>query len=91
MPKLILYQYEECPFCTKVRAFLTEMKIKFKKVNVSFDHNDPLRKKLAKESGVKTVPIIEVDGEFIGESEKIIHFVEQKILKNSSKGLNGKR
>ena len=85
MPKLILYQYEECPFCTKVRAFLTEMKIKFKKVNVSFDHNDPIRKKIAKKSGVKTVPVIEVNGEFIGESEKIIHFIEKLNLTKSSK------
>lgn len=83
MPKIILYQYEECPFCAKVRAFLNEMKIKFKKVNVPYDHEDPIRKKIAKESGVKTVPVIEIDGKFIGESEKIIHFVEKNILRKS--------
>ncbi|MDP3990352.1 MAG: glutaredoxin domain-containing protein [archaeon] len=83
MPEITLYQYEECPFCAKVRAFLNEMKIKFKKINVSYDHDDSLRKKLFKESGVKTVPVIEFAGEFIGESEKIIRFVEQKILRKN--------
>jgi len=80
MPEITLYQYEECPFCAKVRSFLTEMEIKFKKINVSYDHDDSLRKKLFKESGVKTVPVIEFDGRFIGESEKIIYFIEKNIL-----------
>ena len=81
--QLILYQFEECPYCAKVRGVLEGKGLKYEKVNVVRNREDSLRKKLAEKSGVLTVPVLKVrDGkgkeEYIGESEKIIEFLEKK-------------
>lgn len=67
-----LYQFETCPFCEKVRAKLEELDFKYKKVNVSRDKESEERKKLLEKSGIQTVPVIEIDGKFTGESDVII-------------------
>ena len=77
-PKIIIYQFEECPFCTKVRLFLKELKLSFTTINVAHDREDPLRKELAKKSGVPTVPVVSIDGKYIGDSQKIIGYFQKK-------------
>ena len=76
--KIKLYQFEECPFCAKVRAKLDELGIsdKVEKINMERDREDPKRKELAEKSGVLTVPVIEIDGKFTGESDVIIKKLE---------------
>ncbi len=69
---VVLYQFEECPYCAKVRAALDDLKIPYKKVNVPRDRTDSLRKMLLEKSGVATVPIAQIGGEFVGESSIII-------------------
>lgn len=81
MATIALYQFEECPFCAKVRATMEKLGLQYKKVNVPQDRNDPLRKKLLKESGVPTVPVLEIDGKFIGESGIIIKYVKERFSK----------
>ncbi len=76
MGKIILYQFENCPFCAKVRAKLAEKGLKYEKVDVSTDRSDSLRKKLLEKSGVATVPVIEIEGKFIGESDAIIDYLD---------------
>jgi glutathione S-transferase len=51
---------------------LAEMGLNFKKAEMVRDRGDPKRKWLAEKSGVPTVPVIEIDGKFIGDSAKII-------------------
>uniref|UniRef100_A0A0E0P6B0 Glutaredoxin domain-containing protein n=2 Tax=Oryza TaxID=4527 RepID=A0A0E0P6B0_ORYRU len=55
---VVLYQYQACPFCNKVRAFLDYHDIPYKVVEVN-----PLSKKEIKWSEYKKVPILTVDGE----------------------------
>ena len=81
--QLTLYQFEECPYCAKVRAVLDGKGLRYEKVNVARNREDILRKKLAEKSGVLTVPVLKVTDEngkeeYIGESEKIIEFLEKK-------------
>ena len=80
MKNLTLYQFEECPFCAKVRTKLEEMKIKYKKVNAPTEREDPLRKELLEKSGVHTVPVLKIETsektEYIGDSSEIIKFLE---------------
>ncbi len=76
MSNLTLYQFEECPFCAKVRSALEKLKAPYRKVNVPRNREDPLRKKLFQESGVPTVPVLEIDGRFIGDSEDIVKYLE---------------
>ena len=76
MTKITLYQFEDCPFCAKVRAKLEELGFKYKKVNMPRDREDPQRKEIAEKSGVQTVPVIDIDGTFIGDSDIIIEKLE---------------
>ena len=41
------------------------------------DRENPERKELFAKSGVPTVPVINIDGKFIGDSAKIIEFLEK--------------
>ncbi|XP_020245727.1 prostaglandin E synthase 2-like isoform X2 [Asparagus officinalis] len=67
MPKdVVLYQYEACPFCNKVRAFLDYHDIPYKIVEVN-----PLSKKEIKWSDYQKVPILVVDGQQMIDSSGI--------------------
>ncbi|KAL8132800.1 uncharacterized protein LOC141712246 [Apium graveolens] len=68
MPKqVVLYQYEACPFCNKVKAFLDYCDVPYQIVEVN-----PFSKKEIKWSDYKKVPILVVDGEQMNDSSVII-------------------
>ena len=77
MPKITLYQFEECPYCARVRAKLNELGMEYEKINVPRDRESPIRRMIAEKSGVMTVPVIEIDGKFTGESAVIIEKLER--------------
>lgn len=64
---LVLYQYDSCPFCNKVRAFLDFHNVPYVLVEV-----DPLTQSAIKWSSHKKVPLAVLNGEPIGESNVII-------------------
>jgi len=74
---IILYQFEDCPYCEKVRQKLKELKAQYKTVNVSYDREDSSRKELLLKSGVATVPVIKIGEKYIGESSDIIAYLEK--------------
>ncbi|CAN0871985.1 Prostaglandin E synthase 2 [Linum grandiflorum] len=75
IPKdVVLYQYEGCPFCNKVKAFLDYYSIPYKVVEVN-----PISKKEIKWSDYKKVPILTVDGEQMVDSSEIISELSQRI------------
>ncbi|KAG2698302.1 hypothetical protein I3760_07G145400 [Carya illinoinensis] len=71
---VVLYQYEACPFCNKIKAFLDYYKIPYEVVEVN-----PINKKEIKWSDYKKVPILKVDGEQMVDSSDIIDKLFQKI------------
>ncbi|XP_010069797.2 prostaglandin E synthase 2 [Eucalyptus grandis] len=71
---VVLYQYEACPFCNKVKAFLDYYKIPYKVVEVN-----PISKKEIKWSDYKKVPILMVDGNPMNDSSAIIDQLFGKI------------
>ncbi|OEL16791.1 Prostaglandin E synthase 2 [Dichanthelium oligosanthes] len=71
---VVLYQYQACPFCNKVRAFLDYHDIPYKVVEVN-----PLSKKEIKWSDYKKVPILTVDGEELVDSSDIINILQRRI------------
>ena len=81
MANITLYQLPTCPFCTRVRAKLEEMNVRFDIVNVAGSREDPQRKEIFEKSGVPTVPVIEIDGKFIGDSGEIIKYLEEHFSK----------
>ncbi|KAM4106548.1 hypothetical protein ACB094_04G072300 [Castanea mollissima] len=84
VPKdVVLYQYEACPFCNKVKAFLDYYDIPYKVVEVN-----PISKKEIKWSDYQKVPILMVDGEQLIDSSVIIDKLGGKI--HSDKRANSK-
>ncbi|XP_020574388.1 prostaglandin E synthase 2 [Phalaenopsis equestris] len=80
LPKdVVLYQYEACPFCNKVKAFLDYHDIPYKVVEVN-----PFSKKEIKWSDYKKVPILVVDGEQLVDSSDIIDKLNHKIHPKNS-------
>ncbi|CAI9755821.1 unnamed protein product [Fraxinus pennsylvanica] len=71
---VVLYQYEACPFCNKVKAFLDYYDIPYKVVEVN-----PINKKEIKWSDYKKVPILMVDGDQMVDSSDIIDKLAKKI------------
>ncbi|XP_010273989.1 PREDICTED: prostaglandin E synthase 2-like isoform X2 [Nelumbo nucifera] len=76
LPKeVVLYQYEACPFCNKVKAFLDYHHIPYKVVEVN-----PLSKKEIKWSDYKKVPILTVDGEQLVDSSGFVLWVDNHLV-----------
>eukprot|EP00793_Prasinoderma_coloniale_P005468 PRCOL_00004876-RA len=72
---IVLYQYEVCPFCCKVKAYLDGRGIPYRTVEVN-----PLFKKEIKFSpDYRKVPIVMVNGEQLNDSSHIIDAIEAKI------------
>jgi microsomal prostaglandin-E synthase 2 len=81
IPKdLVLYQYEACPFCNKVKAFLDYHDLPYKIVEVN-----PLGKKEIKWSDYKKVPILMVDGKQLNDSSAIIDKLDSQIHPNKGR------
>ncbi len=74
-----LYQYEDCPYCEKVRRKLAEFGLPYEKIEV-----DPANKPAAVLSVGHTVPVIDDDGLVMNESGEIVKYLEQKYGKNAS-------
>jgi len=72
--EVVLYQYDACPFCNKVKAFLDYHDIPYKVVEVN-----PMGKKELKWSDYKKVPVLVVDGEQMNDSTAIISELTRRI------------
>jgi glutaredoxin len=77
MPNIILYQFEICPFCKNVRDKLKEKNLEYEKIDVEYDRKSHLRKELFNKTGIFTVPIIKIDDKYIGDSNKIISYLDK--------------
>ncbi len=63
--KATLYTKPTCPYCVQAKALLAQKKIKFEDHDIS--NNPSLRKKISDSvGGYGTVPMIFLDGNFIG-------------------------
>ena len=75
---LELYQFEECPYCRRVRAKLTDLGITYIIHNVPRDR--ALRDELEKVSGQRFVPVLvdkEHDVIIADDDENIIQHLER--------------
>ena len=74
LPTVVLYQYESCPFCNKVRAYLDWRRIPDSVVEV-----DPLFKGALAFSEYKKVPLAVIDGVAVPDSTAIIDALEARL------------
>ncbi len=74
---LLLFQKEECPFCSKVRHFMTDNEISF--LSVSSAKGSPSRRILTKLGGKDQLPyLVDLDaGVAMYEAEKIIDYLDE--------------
>jgi microsomal prostaglandin-E synthase 2 len=77
---VVLYQYDVCPFCNKVKAFLDYNNIAYDVVEVN-----PLTKTEIKkfEHEWKKVPVLVVDGVALYNSRDIIKTVDRRVKEHS--------
>ena len=73
---ITLYQFQSCPFCSKVRALLTFTKQSYEIVEVS-----PFGMKELNFTDHKKVPVLKDGDEVIVESAKIIEHINTKYSK----------
>jgi glutaredoxin 3 len=71
--KVTVYSTQSCPWCKKVKAFLTENKVKFSDKDVGSDTK--AAQEMIKKSGQQGVPVTEVDGNIV------VGFDEAKLKK----------
>lgn len=68
---IVLYQYETCPFCNKVRAYLDYTKVKYRVVEVN-----PMTKAEKKVNpqlaAIKEVPVLTINGHILTDSTPTI-------------------
>lgn len=72
--KILLYQYDVCPFCCKVKAILDFHKIPYEVIEVN-----PLTKGELKWSTYKKVPVVKLDEETITDSSAIMSRIAAEI------------
>jgi len=61
--KVIVYSTPSCPICSLLKKWLKDNDIKFDDVDVS--KNQKIIDEIIEKSGQMTVPVTEIDGEFI--------------------------
>jgi len=74
MTSVKVYSTPTCPWCIKVKEFLTENKIKFEDLDVS--KNENIAKESVEKSGQMGVPVIDVNGKIT------VGFDEDKLKKD---------
>lgn len=79
-----LYQFEDCPYCGKVRRKMSELLLTYINVNVPTERG--LRKEVMEISGQPYVPVL-VDGDTIlSDEDEIIAYLEKKYGRKATGG-----
>ncbi len=73
---LILYHFESCPYCEKVRRAIRELKVPAVEYRNIMD--EPARRdELIEMNGTRQVPCLVVDGRPMLESDEIVAFLKR--------------
>ena len=81
MPKLTLYHFKGCPYCQRVRDFLSNEGITVPMKDIH--ENTAFRDELVKIGGKPQVPCLVVDGKALYESLAIIEWFKNNPLAGS--------
>lgn len=78
MSKIKLYHYVHCPFCIRVRLCLSLLGIDY--ISIVLPYDDELTP--VQLTGVKMLPIAEIDGKYVNESLDIIKILDKDNILN---------
>ena len=79
MPKLVLYHFMGCPYCQRVRDYLSKEGITIPMKDTQ--ENPAFRDELIKIGGKSQVPCLVIDGKPLYESLDIIEWFRKNIKK----------
>lgn len=72
---MILYQFEACPYCAKVRAAVKELGVELEMRDTR--ENDNYREELLAMTGKTMVPCLVIDGKPMHESDDIVAYLKE--------------
>lgn len=72
---LILYHFESCPYCAKVRKVVAELDIDLEMRDTR--ENDAYREELVELTGRTQVPCLVIDGKPMHESDDIVDYLRK--------------
>ncbi|MFH1016690.1 MAG: glutathione S-transferase N-terminal domain-containing protein [Pseudomonadota bacterium] len=75
--ELILYHFESCPYCEKVRRAIRELQIPGVRYRDALEEPE-YRDELIKMNGTRQVPCLVVDGTPVLESDEIVAFLKRQ-------------
>ena len=78
MPDLLLYHFESCRYCARIRDFLEKNDLDIPMVDVI--ENQEAYKELLKKTDRYTVPCLMIDGKPLYESEDIILWMRDNLI-----------
>lgn len=58
-----VYSTSTCPWCTRVKDYLSYKEVKFKEVNVAQDHDGAME--MIRKSGQRGVPVVDINGNIV--------------------------
>ena len=70
MKNVEMYTGPLCAFCDRAKALLNRKGVSFKEINLASDPNK-MDEMIKKTNGMKTVPQIFIDGQYIGGNDKL--------------------
>ena len=70
MKNIEIYTGPLCTFCDRAIALLNKKGVSFKKIDLASDPNK-IEDMIKKTNGMKTIPLIFVDGQHIGGNDKL--------------------
>ncbi len=74
MPQMTLYHFDGCPYCARVRDFMTAKNIRIPMKDIH--KNSEFRDELLKIGGKSQVPCLVIDGKALYESLDIINWLK---------------
>ncbi len=74
LKNVVIYTKDHCPFCARVKNYLTAEKVDFKQIRVDDDPKTYLE--LKERTNLQTVPQVFVDGEFIGSATDFFSWID---------------
>ncbi len=63
MPEIKVYSTPTCPWCIKLKEFLTEKGVEYENIDVSA--SEEAQKELMEKTGQMGVPVADIDGQII--------------------------
>lgn len=81
MAKVKIYTVDYCPYCKKALRLLEDYNADMENIDIT-DDEAAMRAELMKETGIRTVPQIFIDDEFIGGSDSLVELDREGKLKS---------